>query len=123
MRGLQCLSFQLAQFPRELRRARHGGSWCCGASRAAHVLAGKLEFLKVSGNLNLGLPYTGGPLALPGVVTVLLARVLYGFSQGVWHCSIWDPWRKSSGLLPSSRWTALDEDRPFGCVPWSGALP
>ncbi len=50
---------------------------------AAHVLAGTLEFLKVAGNLLLGLPYTGGPLALPGVVTVLLARVLYGFWQGV----------------------------------------
>jgi hypothetical protein len=75
MRGLQCLSFQLfqlAQFPRESRRARHGGSWCCGASPRRTSLPEHSSFLKVSGNLLLGLPYTGGPLALPGVVSVLL---------------------------------------------------
>jgi hypothetical protein len=49
---------------------------------AAHLLVGALEFLKVAGNLALNLPYTGGPLALPGVVTVILARALYALSQG-----------------------------------------
>jgi hypothetical protein len=43
---------------------------------ATHVLAGTMELLKVAGNFLLKLPYTGGPLALPGVVTVVLARFL-----------------------------------------------
>jgi hypothetical protein len=38
--------------------------------------------LKVAGNLLLRLPYTDGTLALPGRVTVWLARVLYDLSQG-----------------------------------------
>ena len=41
---------------------------------AAHVLAGALEFLKVPGNLLVRLPYAYGTLALPGRVTVWLAR-------------------------------------------------
>ena len=49
---------------------------------AAHIIAGTLEFLKVAGNLLLRLPYTGGTLALPGVVTLEMARVLYDLSQG-----------------------------------------
>jgi hypothetical protein len=49
---------------------------------AAHLLAGTLEFLKVAGNLALRLPYTGGPLALPGVASVILARAGYALSQG-----------------------------------------
>jgi len=40
----------------------------------AHVLAGTMELLKVAGNFLLKLPYTGGPLALPGVMTVEFAR-------------------------------------------------
>ncbi len=47
---------------------------------AAHVVAGILELLKVAGNFLLKLPYTGGPLALPGVVTVEIARFLYGLA-------------------------------------------
>jgi hypothetical protein len=50
---------------------------------AAHVLAGILELLKVAGNIALKLPYTGGPLAVPGVVSVIVARVVYAVSQGV----------------------------------------
>jgi hypothetical protein len=49
---------------------------------AAHIIAGTLEFLKVAGNLLLRLPDTGGTLALPGVVTLEMARVLYDLSQG-----------------------------------------
>jgi uncharacterized membrane protein (DUF2068 family) len=35
-----------------------------------------MELLKVAGNFLLKLPYTGGPLALPGVMTVEFARFL-----------------------------------------------
>jgi uncharacterized membrane protein (DUF2068 family) len=48
---------------------------------AAHVLAGALEFLKVAGNLALKLPYTGGPLAVLGLASVVVARLLYALSQ------------------------------------------
>jgi hypothetical protein len=48
---------------------------------AAHLLAGMLEFLKVAGNVALSLPYTAGPLAVPGVVSVAVARLLYALSQ------------------------------------------
>jgi hypothetical protein len=48
---------------------------------AVHLLAGALELLKVAGNLALRLPYTAGPLALPGLVSVVVARLLYALSQ------------------------------------------
>jgi hypothetical protein len=47
---------------------------------AAHALAGTLELLKVAGNFVLKLPYTGGPLALPGFFTVAVARFLYSLT-------------------------------------------
>jgi hypothetical protein len=47
---------------------------------AAHFVAGIVEVLKVAGNVVLELPYTAGPLALPGVMTVLLARLVYGLT-------------------------------------------
>jgi hypothetical protein len=50
---------------------------------AAHFVAGIVEFLKVVVNLVLKLPYTAGPFALPGVVSVILARVVYALSQGL----------------------------------------
>lgn len=60
-----------------------GLSWRPTALRglaAAHVLAGAFEFLRVAGNLALGLPYTGGPLAVPGLVSVVVARLLCALS-------------------------------------------
>jgi hypothetical protein len=47
---------------------------------AAHVAAGVVEVLQVAGNVVLRLPYTAGPLALPGVVTVAVTRFLFGFT-------------------------------------------
>lgn len=47
---------------------------------AAHLVAGILECLKVALNFLWRLPYTGGPLALPGVVTAELSRFLYSLA-------------------------------------------
>ncbi len=47
----------------------------------AHILAGALEILKVGLNALWKIPYTGGPLALPGLVTVEVARFLNSFTQ------------------------------------------
>jgi hypothetical protein len=63
---------------------------------AAHLLAGTLEFLKVAGNLALSLPYTAGPLALPGVASVVVARLLYALSQSS-HPDL-------NVLVPSTHW-------------------
>ncbi len=64
--------------------AAPGAHWRLAVLRsiaAAHFLAGIIEVLKVAGNSLLRLPYTGGPLALPGVETVILAQVVYALSQ------------------------------------------
>src|SRR5690349_1325190 len=47
---------------------------------AAHLVAGIVEVLQVGGNALLQLPYTGGPLALPGFVTVVVARWLFSLT-------------------------------------------
>jgi uncharacterized membrane protein (DUF2068 family) len=49
---------------------------------AAHVVAGIVEILQVGGNALLRLPYTAGPLSLPGAVAVVVARFLFCLTKG-----------------------------------------
>ncbi|MGC8641187.1 MAG: hypothetical protein ACP5XB_15075 [Isosphaeraceae bacterium] len=43
---------------------------------AAHAVVGVTEFLRVGGNLAMGVPYSGGPLGIIGIFTVAIAMFL-----------------------------------------------